>query len=56
MKDFIGLALTTVGVVLLVVSFLTRLSHFNFLLLTALMFVVGGIVLHIWLLKRQEKY
>ncbi|MBR1484139.1 MAG: hypothetical protein IJ612_00400 [Prevotella sp.] len=56
MRNYLGLTLTFVGVVLLFISYFTGLSHFNFVLLAALFLVVAGIVWHVWCLKRQEKY
>ena len=51
-----GVALILFGAILLVVSYFTGLSHFNFVLHTGLIFVTLGIILHVWLLKRREKY
>ena len=56
MKKYYGLALTFVGVSLLAVSYPTGLSHFNTILLLGLLLVVIGIVVHVWMLKKAEKY
>ena len=51
-----GVALILFGAILLVISYFTGLSHLNFVLHTGLIFVILGIILHVWMLKRQEKY
>jgi len=50
------MTLILIGVILLIVSHLTILSNFNFVLLIGLFLVVFGIILHVWLIKREEKY
>jgi hypothetical protein len=56
MKRYGGVALILFGAILLMVSYFTGLSHLNFVLHTGLFFIALGIILHVWLLKRQEKY
>ncbi len=51
-----GVALILIGAILLATSYFTGLSHLNIVLWTGLLFVTLGIVLHVWLLKRREKY
>jgi hypothetical protein len=55
-KKLGGMTLILIGVILLIVSHLTILSNFNFVLLIGLFLVVFGIILHVWLIKREEKY
>ncbi len=54
--SFGGVALILIGAILLATSYFTGLSHLNIVLWTGLLFVTLGIVLHVWLLKRREKY
>ena len=56
MKHYGGMTLIFIGVILLAIVYLTGWSHFNFLLLTGLTIIVLGMILHVWLLKRDEKY
>ena len=51
-----GVTLILFGAILLLVSYFTGLSHLNIVLHIGLLFVTLGIILHVWLLKRQEKY
>ena len=51
-----GVALILVGAILLMASYFTGLSHLNIVLQTGLLLVTLGIILHVWLLKRREKY
>jgi len=51
-----GLALIIIGAILLLLSYPTGLSHVNFVLLTGLTFIVLGLGLYVWQLKRDSKY
>ena len=55
-KPYMGLALIIIGAILLLLSYPTGLSHVNFVLLTGLTFIVLGLGLYVWQLKRDSKY
>ena len=54
-KNLIGLALILIGAILLVVCFVFKWQS-NTELLIGLSFIIIGYILHLWLLKRAEKY
>ena len=60
MKGFInklvGLPMVYVGVAVLLLSYVTRLSRFNAVLLLGLLLVVAGTVGYVWKVKRESKY
>ena len=60
MKRFInklvGLPMVYVGVAVLLLSYVTRLSRFNAVLLLGLLLVVAGTVGYVWKVKRESKY
>ena len=60
MKGFInklvGLPMVYVGVAVLLLSYVTRLSRFNAVLLLGLLLVVVGTVGYVWKVKRESKY
>ena len=51
-----GLALIIFGAILLVISYPTGLSHLNVVLLTGLAFILLGLIVFIWMLKKGERY
>ena len=53
---FLGIALIVVGALTLVVTRIDSLSNHNWLLLTGLLLIVAGIVLHIRGIKRESNY
>ena len=55
-KAYLGVALVFAGALLLLVSYLTGLTRYNLVLLTGLIFIVLGVVLHVRQQKRGEKY
>ena len=55
-KADLGVALVLAGALLLLVSYLTGLTRYNLVLLTGLIFIVLGAVLHVRQQKRGEKY
>ncbi len=55
-KAYLGVALVFAGALLLLVSYLTGLTRYNLVLLTGLIFIVLGAVLHVRQQKRGEKY
>ncbi len=55
-KAYFGVALVFAGALLLLVSYLTGLTRYNLVLLTGLIFIVLGAVLHVRQQKRGEKY
>jgi membrane-bound ClpP family serine protease len=56
MRKYWGMTLILVGVIFLSISYFTWLSHFNAVLILGLVVVVLGLFLHVWTLKRDEKY
>ena len=55
-KAYLGVALVLAGALLLLVSYLTGFTRYNLVLLTGLIFLVLGVVLHVRQQKRGEKY
>ena len=53
---YLGIALIVVGALTLVVTRIDSLSNHNWLLLTGLLLIVAGIVLHIRGIKRESNY
>ncbi|SEA67649.1 hypothetical protein SAMN05216462_2126 [Xylanibacter ruminicola] len=51
-----GVALVLAGALLLLVSYFTGLTRYNLVLLTGLIFIVLGAVLHVRQQKQGEKY
>jgi len=60
MKGFInklvGLPMVYVGVAVLLLAYVTRLSRFNAVLLLGLLLVLAGTVGYVWKVKRESKY
>ena len=60
MKRFInklvGLPMVYVGVAVLLLAYVTRLSRFNAVLLLGLLLVLAGTVGYVWKVKRESKY
>jgi uncharacterized membrane protein HdeD (DUF308 family) len=55
-KDLLGIALVIIGVLVLVISFLTGLDNYNIILFSGLILIIGGIIMHIMTMKRESKY
>ena len=55
-KAYLGVALVFTGALLLMVSYLTGFTRYNLVLLTGLIIIVLGAVLHVRQQKRGEKY
>jgi membrane-bound ClpP family serine protease len=55
-KAYLGVALVLAGALLLLVSYLTGFTRYNLVLLTGLIFIVLGVVLHVRQQKKSEKY
>ena len=55
-NKFVGLPMVYVGVAVLLLSYVTRLSRFNAVLLLGLLLVVAGTVGYVWKVKRESKY
>ena len=55
-KAYLGVALVLAGALLLLVSYLTGFTRYNLVLLTGLIFIVLGVVLHVRQQKRGGKY
>ena len=55
-KAYLGVALVLAGALLLLVSYRTGFTRYNLVLLTGLIFIVLGAVLHVRQQKRGEKY
>ena len=60
MKDlinaYLGVALVLAGALLLIVSFLVGFTRYNLVLLTGLIIIILGAVLHVRHQKKGEKY
>lgn len=55
MAKFYGIALIVVGVIMLVVSYLSSiLVDYNWYQMIALLFIIGGVVAHIITLRKQK--
>ena len=52
----IGLGLIALGFLFLAALHLLHLNFINWLLLAALAIIVLGLVVHVWLLKRESRY
>ena len=52
----IGIILILIGACTLILTRLSTLSTHNWLLITGLLFIVAGIILHIRGIKRESKY
>ena len=52
----VGLPMVYVGVAVLLLAYVTRLSRFNAVLLLGLLLVVVGTVGYVWKVKRESKY
>jgi uncharacterized membrane protein HdeD (DUF308 family) len=55
-RPFAGLVIIVAGVLILVATRIPSLASSNGLLLTGLLLIVAGIVVHILLLKKDSKY
>ena len=53
---YIGLGLIALGFLFLAALHLLHLNFINWLLLTALGIIIAGLVVHVWLLKRESRY
>ena len=51
-KDYIGIALVSIGVLMLVGMHAVHVTFINWLLLTALLFIGAGTTLHVWRQKQ----
>jgi membrane-bound ClpP family serine protease len=56
LNAYLGVALVLAGALLLIVSFLVGFTRYNLVLLTGLIIIVLGAVLHVRQQKRGEKY
>lgn len=55
-KDKLGLALVFLGVLLLAVSFAFGLTVHDWILFLSLLLIIIGVIVYVWMLKRQSKY
>ena len=55
-KTYLGVALVLTGALLLIVSYLVGLTRYNLVLLTGLIIIILGAVLHVRQQKSGEKY
>jgi len=53
---YLGVALVLAGALLLIVSYLVGFSRYNLVLLTGLIIIILGAVLHVRQQKKGEKY
>ena len=56
LKNALGLMLMALGTVLLAVLHLLNLTSFNILLFVPLLLIVAGVVIHVYMQKRQSRY
>ena len=56
LKAYLGVALVIIGAILLMVGYIAGWTSSNLVLLTGLIIIVLGAVLHIKQLKKSEKY
>lgn len=56
LKNALGLMLMALGTVLLAVLHLLNLTSFNVLLFVPLLLIVAGVVIHVYMQKRQSRY
>ena len=56
LKRLIGVALVIIGALFLIVAYLAGWTGSNIVLLTGLIFIIIGIILHVQLTKSGEKY
>ena len=56
LKQLIGVALVIIGALFLIVAYLVGWTSSNLVLLSALLVIIIGIILHVKLTKSGEKY
>ena len=56
LKQYIGVALVVAGALLLIVSKIVGWTSSNLVLLTGLVLIILGIILHVKSIKSTEKY
>jgi len=56
LKQLIGVALVIIGALFPIVAYLAGWTGSNIVLLTGLIFIIIGIILHVKLTKSGEKY
>ena len=56
LKRLIGVALVIIGALFLIVAYLVGWTSSNLVLLSALLVIIIGIILHVKLTKSSEKY
>ncbi len=59
MKKYVknlGLGMVCVGALSLIIGYATSLTDHNALLISAAVLIVAGLVLHVYLMKRESKY
>ena len=56
LKSYLGVALVIIGALLLIVAYIVGWTSSNLVLLTGLIVIIIGAVLHIKLQKKSEKY
>ena len=54
LKDYIGIILISIGVLMLAILHLTGVTFVNPLLITPLVLIIGGAVVHVWREKKFE--
>ncbi len=55
-KQYAGVALIMIGALLFLISYLTGWLSSNLLLLSGLVLIILGVIMHVRWLKRREKY
>ncbi|MCR5131193.1 MAG: hypothetical protein K6C10_07015 [Prevotella sp.] len=56
LRKIVGLPMVYVGVAVLLLSFLTRLSRYNSILLLGFLLVLAGTIGYVWKTKRESNY
>ena len=56
LKQLIGVALVIIGALFLIVAYLLGWTSSNFVLLSGLLIIIIGVILHVKLTKSGEKY
>jgi hypothetical protein len=56
LKQLIGVALVIIGALFLIVAYLLGWTSSNLVLLSALLVIIIGVILHVKLTKSGEKY
>jgi len=56
LQKYIGIALIVVGSLMLILLQVCHFTFVNALLLLPLGFIIAGVVIHVWMIKRESRY